>query len=70
MSNFTAVVDVLFRHREARQWSDEAVARDVLAILGVDPDGGNGIELAVVAEVEAAAPVAPVVEENAVIPAA
>ena len=50
MSNFDYAVDVLFRHREARQWTDEAVARDLLARFGIDPAG----------DVDAVPPVAPV----------
>ena len=54
MSNFDYAVDVLFRHREARQWTDEAVARDLLARFGIDPAG----DVDAVPPVEA--PVAPV----------
>jgi len=37
MTNLECVVDVLARHREARQWTDAAVAADVLSALGLDP---------------------------------
>jgi hypothetical protein len=39
MNNLEAVIATLFRHREARGWTDEAVAADVLAQLGLDPAG-------------------------------
>lgn len=38
MTNLERVVAVLERHREARQWTDEAVARDLLTELGMDAD--------------------------------
>lgn len=38
MTVLEAVVAVLARHREARRWQDEAVARDVVAVLGMNPD--------------------------------
>lgn len=39
MNNYDCAVAVLVAHREARQWTDEAVARDLLAQLDVDPVG-------------------------------
>lgn len=39
MNNQECVVAVLASHREARQWTDEAVAIDLLAQLGLDPQG-------------------------------
>jgi hypothetical protein len=33
------VVSCLSTHREARGWTDQAVATDLLAQLGLDPDG-------------------------------
>jgi hypothetical protein len=39
MTNLECVMYALAKHREARQWSDEAVALDLLAQLGVDPGG-------------------------------
>lgn len=38
MTAFECVVGVLERHREARSWSDEAVARDILARLSALAD--------------------------------
>ena len=62
MSNFEYAVEVLFRHREARQWTDEAVARDMLARFGIDPAG----DVDAVPPVEApSAEVAPPVEASA-----
>jgi hypothetical protein len=37
MNNIECVVAVLARHREARHWTDEAVAANLLAELGLDP---------------------------------
>lgn len=39
MTNLEAAVAVLTKHREARQWSDEAVAADLLTQLGLDAPG-------------------------------
>jgi hypothetical protein len=39
MNNLEATVAVLAAHREARQWTDEAVAADLVAQLGLKPDG-------------------------------
>jgi hypothetical protein len=39
MNNHEAVVAVLRRHREARAWTDEAAATEVLAQLGLDAGG-------------------------------
>lgn len=39
MNNQECVIAVLASHREARQWADEAVALDLLAQLGLDPQG-------------------------------
>jgi hypothetical protein len=36
MTNLQCVTNVLLRHREARGWSDEAVALDLLMQLGLD----------------------------------
>ena len=41
MTHFETAVAVLAAHREARQWDDAAVARDLLARLGIDPNGGD-----------------------------
>lgn len=40
MTNLECVVAVLTSHREARKWTDEAVAHDLLAQLGLDATGG------------------------------
>jgi hypothetical protein len=39
MNNRECVVNVLASHREARQWTDEAVADDLLRQLDLDPEG-------------------------------
>jgi hypothetical protein len=39
MNNLECAVRVLAMHREARKWSDEAVAADMLAQLGLEVDG-------------------------------
>ena len=39
MNNMECVVAVLVAHREARHWTDEAVAMDLVAQLGIDPVG-------------------------------
>lgn len=39
MTNLELVISILAKHREARAWTDEAVAADMLAQLGVDPAG-------------------------------
>ena len=46
MNNQECVVATLARHREARAWTDEAVAADLLAQLGLKPDADakNAIE--------------------------
>jgi hypothetical protein len=46
MNNMECVVGTLARHREARMWSDDAVAADLLAQLGLKPDAEakNAIE--------------------------
>lgn len=61
MTNLERVVAVLERHREARRWADEAVARDLLAELGVDVDGRvlTATEVDPAATVEPAAPTEP-----------
>ena len=38
-TNLECVIAVLAGHREARQWTDEAVAADLVAQLGLDPAG-------------------------------
>lgn len=38
-TNLECVVNVLAAHREARHWTDEAAAADVVAQLGLDPAG-------------------------------
>lgn len=38
-TNAECAVAVLASHREARKWSDEAVALDLLTQLGLDPAG-------------------------------
>jgi hypothetical protein len=38
-TNSECVVNVLRTHREARGWTDEAVCADLLAQLGLDPEG-------------------------------
>lgn len=39
MNNIDCIIAVLRSHREARAWTDEAVALDLLAQLGLDFDG-------------------------------
>lgn len=39
MTNLECVIAVLASHREARRWTDEAVAHDLLAQLGLDAAG-------------------------------
>lgn len=39
MTNLECAVAVLASHREGRKWHDPAVAADLLAQLGVDPEG-------------------------------
>ena len=39
ITNTEATVAVLEKHREARAWSDSAVATDLLKQLGLDPKG-------------------------------
>jgi hypothetical protein len=39
MTNYEAVVAILRGQREARQWTDEAVATDLCNQLGLDPGG-------------------------------
>lgn len=39
MDNLECAMAVLAAHREARQWDDRAVAMDMLAQLGMKPDG-------------------------------
>lgn len=39
MNNFDCAVAVLARHREARHWTDDAVAADLVAQFGLDPTG-------------------------------
>jgi hypothetical protein len=39
MTNLECTIAILASHREARRWTDEAVALDVLAQLGLDPAG-------------------------------
>lgn len=39
MNNFDCAVAVMKAHREARNWTDEDVARDLVAQLGLDPAG-------------------------------
>jgi hypothetical protein len=39
MTNLECVIAVLISHREARRWTDEAVAHDLLAQLGLDAAG-------------------------------
>lgn len=39
MTNYDAVVAILRTQREARQWTDEAVATDLCTQLGLDPQG-------------------------------
>jgi hypothetical protein len=39
VTNLDLVISVLATHREARRWSDEVVAADLLAHLGLDAAG-------------------------------
>ena len=39
MNNMECAVRCLESHREARGWTDSAVATDLLAQLGLDPEG-------------------------------
>lgn len=39
MNNLDCAIAVLAAHREGRQWDDRAVAMDMLAQLGLKPDG-------------------------------
>ena len=39
MTNLEAVIAILAAHREARKWTDEAVAHDLLGQLGLDAAG-------------------------------
>jgi hypothetical protein len=39
MTNLECVVAILAAHREARMWDDAAVAADLVAQLGLKPDG-------------------------------
>jgi hypothetical protein len=39
VNNLETVINVLASHREARQWTDTAVADDILSQLDVDPTG-------------------------------
>ncbi len=39
MNNMECAIAVLASHRAARQWTDEAVAAEMLAQLGLDPAG-------------------------------
>jgi hypothetical protein len=39
MNNMECIVAVLTAHREHRHWTDEAVAMDLVAQLGIDPVG-------------------------------
>lgn len=39
MNNHDCIVAVLVAHREARHWTDEEVAHDLVAQLGLDPVG-------------------------------
>lgn len=39
MTNLECCLAVILHHREARQWSDAAVATDLIAQLGLDPSG-------------------------------
>jgi hypothetical protein len=39
MTNLQAVIAILAAHREGRKWTDEAVAADLVAQLGLDPAG-------------------------------
>lgn len=39
MNNLECVMNILAAHREARMWTDEAVARDVMVQLGLDAEG-------------------------------
>lgn len=55
-TNYESVVSVLAAHREARRWSDEAVAADLCARLGIDPAGEVVAGPQPVATVEPAAP--------------
>jgi hypothetical protein len=39
MNNMECAIACLTAHREARGWTDQAVAADLLAQLGLDPEG-------------------------------
>lgn len=39
MNNLTCAIGILAKHREARHWTDEDVAADLVAQLGLDPAG-------------------------------
>lgn len=39
MTNQECIIAILASHREARGWTDEAVALDLIAQLGLDADG-------------------------------
>lgn len=39
MTNLECVIAALAAHREARQWDDAVVAADLVAQLGLNPDG-------------------------------
>lgn len=54
MTNFECATDMLRRHREARAWSDDTVARDMLHALRLDPGGEVGAGAEAMALVDAA----------------
>ena len=59
MNNLDCALGVLAKHREARRWTDEAVAADLLAQLRLEPSGGVGEgaqAMALVREAKAAMP--------------
>lgn len=58
-TNLECAMAVLAQHREARNWTDAAVAVDLLAQLGLDPAGETGAAPTVAAAAPAAAPAVP-----------
>lgn len=50
MNNLECAIAVLAKHREARQWADDVVAADLVAQLGLDPQGNAKNAIPVVEE--------------------
>lgn len=65
MTNLECAVAVLAQHREARKWTDTAVAVDLLAQFGLDP-AGEAADPAAAAPAAAPTPEAPPTPEAAV----